>query len=276
MADESPGPPAIDHGHRFPASLLDDIQVNPMRYNQQWHDMFGKQTSVSARAILGHLIEVFPIRSAVEFGCGHAHWLEEAVALGITDVVGVDGPWTNLDQLRIDRSAFQVVDLEKPVDLRRRFDLAICMEVAEHIDSAASRVCVDSICRHADVVLFGAAIPLQGGFRHVNEQWQSFWKSLFEQNGYRAFDIVRPLVWSRRDIHYFYRQNALVYVKETAHDLVRAAETALLEAARHPIVDMVHPEKYTEIASYEGVALNRLLPRLPGAVWKVLRRRVGL
>lgn len=245
-----------------------------MRYDQDWHHHYGLITSQSAHKMIGYLRNLFNIHSAIEFGCGHAHWLEAAEKLGVSDIRGLDGEWTELDQLRIDQSKFHIVDLEKPVDLKRKFDLAICMEVGEHLHQNASAQFINSICKHADLVLYGAAIPLQGGFKHINEKWQSFWAGHFHAEGYRAFDLMRPVFWSDTGIHYYYRQNALIYISQNAKELIARAERLGAELQSNPILDIVHPEKYIESADYESIAFKRLLPVLPRAVWSVLRRRL--
>lgn len=245
-----------------------------MRYDQDWHSYYGDMTSRSADKMIAYLSSRFAVQSAVEFGCGHAHWLEAAQRAGIVDVKGLDGPWTELDQLRIPRELFEVADLEKPVDLKRKFELAICMEVGEHLHEAAAKVFVESIARHADLVLFGAAIPLQGGFRHINEKWQSFWADQFRTNGFQVFDIVRPVFWMDRDIHYYYRQNALVYIRSTSHELIDIGRLMTAELQTKPIIDLVHPEKYLNYASYDSIDLRRLLPMLPRSVWSAVKRRL--
>jgi hypothetical protein len=92
-----------------------------------------------------------------------------------------------------------------------RFDLAISVEVAEHLPPSHSGRFVKELVALAPVVLFSAAIPLQGGVDHQNERWQSYWQGLFEREGYRALDVIRPRVWDDPEVTPFYAQNALLY-----------------------------------------------------------------
>lgn len=245
-----------------------------MRYDQQWHSDLSDMTSRSAEKILSYLLSRFPIRSVIEFGCGHAHWLEVAQKSAINDIYGLDGHWTERDKLRISPDLFCEVDLETSVDLNRKFDLTICMEVGEHLQEASAQVLIRSIVRHTDLVLFGAAIPLQGGFKHINEKWPSFWADHFDALGYQAFDLIRPTFWMDQDIHYYYRQNALVYINRNAHDLILKAETLSMKLRSNPIIDVVHPEKYMDYASYESIDLRRIVRKLPKAVWAAINRRL--
>ncbi len=77
----------------------------------------------------------------------------------------------------------------------RRFDLGICLEVAEHLPTAGADQLVENLVRLSDVILFSAAIPHQGGTHHVNEQWPSYWADLFAARHYFAWDGLRWLIW---------------------------------------------------------------------------------
>jgi hypothetical protein len=85
-------------------------------------------------------------------------------------------------------------------------------------------------------VLFSAAIPLQGGYNHVNEQWPDYWVERFAALDYVAFDFVRPVVWNDREIPYWYRQNVLFFSKRERQSDVKHEPTIPLR--------LVHPELY--------------------------------
>ena len=97
-----------------------------------------------------------------------------------------------------------------------RFDLAISLEVAEHLEPQRSDSLVRDLCALADTVLFAAAIPFQGGAGHINERWQSWWAQKFSENGYDPFDVLRRDIWGRRDIAWWYKQNTIFYVKRNS------------------------------------------------------------
>ena len=101
-------------------------------------------------------------------------------------------------------------------DRDRRFDLAISLEVAEHLEPQRSEGLVRDLCALADVVLFAAAVPFQGGAGHINERWQSWWAQKFSDNGYEPFDVLRRDIWGRRDIAWWYKQNTIFYVKRNS------------------------------------------------------------
>lgn len=247
-------------------------------YNVDWHGRHATKTEASADRILSVLRAALPFRSALDVGCGDGIWLEAAQRLGIETIFGVDGPWTDVAKLRIPRNSFQVVDLETSFNLGRKFDLVTCLEVAEHVSAHGGPELISTLTDHGDVVLFGAAIPFQGGFRHINEQWPSYWAKLFESRSFRHFDLIRPQIWTDDDIHFWYKQNILVYINQNRTDLIDAANDYQRRIGLRPYpVDMVYPELYLALASYERIAFRPLLKQLPSRAMNkfvdVVRRR---
>ena len=62
------------------------------------------------------------------------------------------------------------------------WDLAICLEVAEHLPAASGPLLVDGLAQ-ATSVLFSAATPGQPGVNHVNCRPHDYWHLLFERHG---------------------------------------------------------------------------------------------
>lgn len=242
-------------------------------YPDEWHKIFGDKTGESARRILPSLIAGFAVNSTVEVGCGNAHWSKVAIDVGVAEYRVVDGPWNDRDHLLVDSAKFVEADLSLPLNLPTRYDMAICLEVAEHVGRESAGILVKSLTEAADIIVFGAAIPFQGGYGHINEQWPSWWRALFEEQGFRAYDIVRPRHWADQAIHYWYRQNTFVYVNERNQDAVAVAKE-LDTPGSLLLFDAVHPEKFEEVASYRSLSLPRLLRRFPG--WTVGRIRSKL
>ena len=103
-----------------------------------------------------------------------------------------------------------------PLGIDRRFSLAICLEVGEHLPPERAPGFVTDLTRLAPVVLFSAAVPGQGGTNHVNEQWSEYWVALFEAQGWTCRDAVRPWVRTNEDVAWWYRQNLYLAVAPTA------------------------------------------------------------
>ena len=149
----------------------------------------------SAREVLPLVLDVVKPASMVDIGCGTGNWLAIAHELGVPEILGVDGSWV-AGQLAIAKERFFEHDLSMPLKLDRRFDLALSLEVAEHLPASSAQNFVQSLCSAADVVVFSAAIPGQGGRRHVNEQWPFYWAELFAGFRYECYDFLRPRIWN--------------------------------------------------------------------------------
>lgn len=236
-------------------------------YDFSWHEKHSEKTRISAEASLSIVMDIFRPKNILDIGCGDGIWLHKANELGIDEIKGVDGPWTKLDALHIPAADIDIRNLEESFDLGRKFDVAICLEVAEHLPLESANVMVDNLVRHSDVLLFSAAIPYQGGFRHLNEMWQSWWANKFAERGYQYFDLIRPVIWHRDDVHFWYKQNTLIYVKKSRNDHITRIEEFIKSnnLSMYPI-DIVHPEKYEAAASYRQIAFKPLLRELPAAV----------
>jgi SAM-dependent methyltransferase len=216
-----------------------------------------EQTRESASVILPIVISLLKPASLVDVGCGAGHWLAIASELGIGDILGIEGGWISGVKLAIPRENIVVHDLDTPLDLARRFDLALALEVAEHLPKSKAREFVQSLCRAADKVLFSAAIPGQGGRRHVNEQWPKYWADLFSEAGYRCHDVLRLQVWNDPRVLWYYAQNCLIFAREGTGSRVGPSAEPL---------PLVHPAAWSaQIAQWNSP--GKLLERLPKALF---------
>lgn len=230
--------------------------VQEAAFRQNSTDYFERAVR-SAKAVLPHVIGLIRPSSVVDFGCGGGAWLKACGELGIADVLGVDGQYVDPGSLAFPRERFLSHDLRRPLDVSRRFDLAISLEVAEHIPSTASDTFVDSLVRLAPVVLFSAAIPYQGGIGHVNEQWPTYWRELFDRRGYVAIDFVRRQIWNDDRVDTWYRQNIVIYAAAgyvEGSAMLRDAH----RASRELPLDIVHPKRYLEEADPRQIVPERV------------------
>lgn len=207
-----------------------------LNYSSDFFAYMGDGPDDSSIGVLQAALQYFVPNSFVDIGCGTGKWVATALMLGIKEAIGVDGPYISHDQLLISRDIFVERDLEVyPLTLGRRFDLAISLEVAEHLSRARSESFVTDLCALSDVVLFSAAPPFQGGTHHLNEQWLEYWGILFRKNGYVPVDVLRDKLWVKTKIAWYYRQNLMFFCT---------------------------PRKAEELFPREYIAENRLLSRI--------------
>ncbi|MDA8252444.1 MAG: hypothetical protein M0Z28_25200 [Rhodospirillales bacterium] len=227
--------------------------------------------TVSAAAIADRMLALFPIRSMVEVGCATGNLPAAFAARGVADVLGLDGPNVPRDLMCLPPAQVRDWDLDRLAPLPRRFDLACALEVGEHVPPAAAGDFVRMLTAAAPVVLFGAAIPGQGGPGHVNEQRQSWWAERFARDGHVAVDCIRPALWGLPDIEWYYRQNVLVYCRP---DLVPAGHAPLTSRLYLDLVDERVAEPLRRGPDSITAAL-RALRRDGAALARALARRGG-
>jgi hypothetical protein len=186
-------------------------------YNSQFYALQSDLVSGSARACVPFIMDLLTPRSVVDVGCGQGDWLNAFQLCGVEDILGVDGDYVRREDLRIQPTAFRAWDLTRPLDLGRRFDLAVSLEVAEHLPESCAGQFVRQLVALAPAVVFSAAVPGQGGLNHINEQWFWYWQGLFAGNGYRCIDLFRKTFWQHPDVALYYQQNMFLFVDPQIH-----------------------------------------------------------
>jgi hypothetical protein len=246
-------------------------------YTAQYYETNVDASAVSsAQQLVPFLVEHLSPRSLLELGSGAGVWSKAVLNAGVADVLAVDGPWVTRQMLRVPAENFLPHNLAEPLALARSFDLALCLEVGEHIEHQAADVLVDSLTRHAPVVVFGAAMPFQGGTRHINEQWPAYWREKFQARGYYPIDAIRPIFWNNPRVAYYYKQNTFIYccAAEKA-ELIDQLQTLAGEKFRSSAdFVFIHPDKYLELSTFENVNVRRMLKKGPGLLGRAILNRL--
>lgn len=201
-------------------------------YDNTFYDQITEGSVRSARKVLPYVRSIFQsyginqednycfgptpkITSVIDIGCGAGSWLSVCQELGIKDVYGVDGEYVDCQRLLIPQDKFEPHDLSQPYIPLRKYDMAISLEVAEHLPESAADAFVQTLTRCSENILFSAAVPGQNGVGHINEQWPSYWVPKFQALGYQCDAYARFKFWHDEDIENWYRQNILLFKKTT-------------------------------------------------------------
>lgn len=242
-------------------------------YSTEFFDEMVETNLSSARVVVPHVMSLLSPRSVADIGCGEGIWLKAFLEAGVTSVQGVDGEWVQKERLQFPAKDFMAADIKEPVVLDKKFDLAVCLEVAEHIPDSAANTLVKSLVSAAPVLLFSAAIPLQGGSHHVNEQWPAYWAEKFAAEGYVPVDAVRRHVWDDKCVSFFYAQNIFIFAKK---DLLSQYPKLQEEIASghgnalslvHPFMYLYYAERWRTVVPF----LGKFPPSLLHFVKKLLR-----
>ena len=204
-------------------------------YTEKWFAKQGEGSLSSTQVAVPKIMRLVPnVRSVVDVGCGVGAWLAEFKARGVEVIKGYDGGGVTPEQLRIPLECFERIDLTTPPPVTRRYDMALSLEVAEHLPATSAESFVKLLTDLSDVVVFSAAIPGQGGTHHINERPMSYWQSLFAARGYDLSNVLRARLWHEAAVDTPYRQNMVLALKRgTLPDIPRIGAD--------DIVDVVHP-----------------------------------
>lgn len=240
--------------------------VSSEHYTRSFYDEIRAGSLRSAEVIVPLVLQLLPVQSVVDVGCGDGSWLSVFRKLGVDDILGIDGHYVTRDLLQISEDHFQALDLTKPFALGRVFDLAISLEVGEHLPAECASAFVESVTRLAPLVLFSAAIPLQGGNHHINEQWPDKWAQLFQGHGYVPIDFIRKQVWQNDAVEWWYAQNTLLFARA---DLIESnpALKAEFEKTNPNQLCLVHPRQYQNLET----VVRSQIPPPPSGVRAALR-----
>lgn len=188
------------------------------------------------------------VSSLLDVGSGTGTWLAAARELGIKDLAGIDGIIPDEDQLHVKIDILAKHDFRQHWDLNRKYDIVLCLEVAEHLEPQHGALLVECIVQHTDVVLFSAAAPFQDGDHHTNCQWPYYWQAVFNQHGFICNDAIRWKLWNDVRVEPWYRQN--LFMAKRSSD---AGSEARLHAVYHPemiqylVTKKLFPKQYEKL-----------------------------
>ncbi len=151
------------------------------RYNDVL-DAWSEQEMEAARSLSNYLRNKYSPESVIDLGCGTGLFLLEFIENGI-DTLGVDGEPEGGKLI----PNFKVVDLgnlESQEEFDSPYDLAISLEVAEHLHEEFADNFVANVASTSDRLIFSAAMPGQVGTNHYNCQPKEYWLEKFAVHGF--------------------------------------------------------------------------------------------
>jgi SAM-dependent methyltransferase len=230
---------------------------NSVVYNTHFFDKNNESAMRSARPVVTLLYDWLRPTRVVDVGCGLGAWLAAFRDLGVAEVHGVDGDHVDPERLQIDRSCFEPTDFARHFVVRGKYDLALTL--SRRTPAASGGDAPGSALLAPPVVLFSAAIPGQDGNGHINLQWPDYWRALFEAEGFRMFDPIRPRIREDAAIGWWYRQNLVLYA---ARDIDPSRFGLGAEVPRGGELEWVHVS-----ATRHNRRLRQVVRRVPSTMW---------
>jgi SAM-dependent methyltransferase len=152
-----------------------------------------------------HLWDKYRPESVLDLGCGGGGYMARFAEWGASRLQGIDRLEPNRRILCGD--GYRVHDLHEPLQLGTTFDLVMCLQVIEYLDSSREMTLLETIAGHArDRILFSAAAVDEPGIGHLNCRPLVYWLDLWESLGFvpdtldsLAFRSLATFPWLRRN-----------------------------------------------------------------------------
>ncbi|NEQ79577.1 MAG: class I SAM-dependent methyltransferase [Moorea sp. SIO2I5] len=204
------------------------------------------------QAIASTIVKTYQPKRVAEFGCGPGHLTRELARLGV-EVTAVDGySEPDFSESSIE---FHKLDLNDEVAIANRFsnhnfDLAISLEVAEHLEPETSPILISWMTSVAPIVVFSAAVPSQSGHGHINLHSRDYWHRLFTKHNFVVADRIREKLRQIPNVAPWYRYNIIDYLQ---------AEHSQAPEILEVIERLLASESAASTAYYEESTKMRLL-----------------
>lgn len=243
-------------------------------YDGEYYEHQVDESLRSARVVLHHLWSYFRPTSVLDVGCGRGAWLKACHELGSSVLLGFDGDWNSQSTMIDTAIHFRSIDLNRPFVPGSRVDLAMSLEVAEHLEPISSSQFVGCLSQASDAILFSAAYPGQGGTNHLNERPHTFWAGLFRDRNFVPFDLFRSFLWGNEEVGFCYRQNTFLYCKEgsTPYHAIRNAGCS--ELTETSFMNCVHPILYGLKCRTIDIGFREHIRDLTPSLYRAIQRRI--
>lgn len=144
----------------------------------------------SAAQFVEVVLKYYAPASIVDIGCGAGLYLKEFDKRGIKRLIGLDGSPAASAEFLLDKSRLVIFDLAKKYNFEKKYDLGLCLEVAEHLRAEDADILVETVTAASDNIIFSAAAVGQGprSIGHINEQPPGYWIEKFQRKNFSYLD----------------------------------------------------------------------------------------
>ena len=156
------------------------------------------------------------------------------------------------------------------------WDLAICLEVAEHLFPNRAKGLIKDLAKAAPIILFSAAVPGQADRYTSTSSGPGIGRTCLPSMTYVRLDLIRPLIWQDPRVNWWYQQNVYLFAGPEAlrHS---TALRATVETAADPQLELLNEAALYRLTSLSGI-VRELLPATGKMVanrWRRLKNNRG-
>lgn len=198
----------------------------------------------SGRKYATYIYSLLKPTSIADIGCGRGAWLKAFREAGATSTHGIDGEWNQEVNMLDSHMTYIQADLKNLNPSTEKYDLAISLEVAEHLPRNSADNFIRVLCSFSDAIMFSAAYLAQGGTNHLNEQPHTYWAKMFRANDFNVYDILRPVFWGDDEVEWWYRQNTFLYIRKGSDYNNLLTSIGHLPLADLSFMNCIHPALY--------------------------------
>ncbi len=196
-----------------------NMDKNKVKYDDKYFKKKHKRWRKWENQVGHSIVEMFSLKSILDLGCGVGSYLEGSFLAGCKDIIGLELNY-DIAKKYIAKNISSYIkygDITKPLNLQRKFDCVLSVEVAEHIDYKIISGFIDNLQKYpSKYIIFTAAPPGQLGRGHINLRKKNLWIKDIESNDtmYRD-DIVKKCIkeWKKFDVPDYIFKNLIIFEK---------------------------------------------------------------
>jgi len=152
-------------------------------YNKKFYSFSKEEVAKFVPEFVDIICKKLEPKSVIDIGCGIGLYLNEFDKKSV-EVIGYDGSPHAIKNSTAKPGLVNLYDLRNEFNPKKKYDVAMSVEVAEHIPTKLSDRLVSTLVKSSDLIVLTAAQKGQGGTDHINEQPKSFWIEKFEKRGF--------------------------------------------------------------------------------------------
>ena len=169
-------------------------------YTKEYFEKIQQEEGLQAFRLERILYDLYKPRSVIDWGCANGLYLEPFMTENGCEVLGIENASVAIEMRHPDIRIIKAdmtqsisltpvnmqpvgVDLSAPAN---KFDMALCIEVLEHIEEKYAKVAIENICRSSDRLVVSIAREWQTGLGHVNLKPIEYWIQKFGWHGFRV------------------------------------------------------------------------------------------